>query len=914
MAVPVQAVTALRGEHVECLQQALLAAFDRPELEQLVRFEWGQRLATIVPVENRSETQVVHALVEWAIATPGIGLHGLLAAAARRNAANPELQALTREWVGLTFSGKAICPYPGMTPYGEADSAHFFGRKAEIAEALQLLRLHPFLAIIGPSGSGKSSLAGAGIIPAMRRSTLFAGQPLETLRLRPGAAPLAALAATCGVTPGAPDKLPADLPADLPAAARVRPGILFIDQFEECFTLAAQDEARTFQELVRRLVGTPALYVLLTVRADFYPELMNGPLWDEIRVHRLEIVPLRGEALAAAIVEPAAAQGVTVEPGLVTSIVADAAGEPGILPFVQETLVLLWHQSDAPQLRLRDYAELAHDGRTGLAAAMARRADQVYNAFAPASQAVARRLLIRLVQFTEGRPATRRQQREADLGAEGDDPKLFSDVLTQLVQQRLLTSDLDSQTQERKIDIAHEALLSGWPAIGEWIRSRREAEQARRRLEDKAAEWLRLEKAGAWLDRAELAEADAWLKQYGAELGVTPALRALTRESARRLRRTRWAVQGTLLTSSLVLIPVLVLAIILARDFGFVLYGNRDWQPFGPYRGKLETVSTVRLPGCNFIALGHADYGVAWTCDAQTWSEWRNQGLTPVQPDRTARATAAAAGSTAQPVYLPVRAIALDPQDAEARYITLKNYGLWRWLAASSRWQRIGNDEPLLPDSTGAAAPIAAYGRQLLYVGDDFSLYGSRDGGEQWSDLSAESKAPTGPFYSVLFDAAGQPYIAGEGGVWRGEGSYPWTWAHIIAESAERISLAGANYIVLSGKPNGDAEFAFVRCYTTDGVGVGEWSQVPTTSWLLNWFTPNSVQDLDGHPANPHVAYVTDQEGAVYEYRCAGGWRKIGQVGILDWPVQVSLWQDAAGEWQLLWLQRESGLQRMRAS
>ncbi len=153
------------------------------------------------------------------------------------------------------------------------------------------------------------------------------------------------------------------------------------------------------------LAATPGCYVLLTVRADFYPDLMASLLWPEIQAHRAEVLPLGEAGLRQAIVRPAEDAGVFVETALVERLVADAAGEPGILPFVQETLVLLWEKVERCYLPLAAYEAL-----TGLQVAMADRAETALGSLGEEEQGIARRIFLRLIQFGEGRADTRRQQ------------------------------------------------------------------------------------------------------------------------------------------------------------------------------------------------------------------------------------------------------------------------------------------------------------------------------------------------------------------------------------------------------------------------------------------------------------------------------------------------------------------------
>ena len=434
---------------------------------------------------------------------------------------------------------KPACPYPGMVPFREADSERFFGRDREVEELLQSLRLHRFWAVIGPSSSGKSSLVFAGLIPALCRSGLFGASQWLVRALRPGAKPLAALAEALGGDPADPGRAVAQA---LTAQPDTRHLLLVVDQFEELFTVAHTD-AVAFQHALRRLAEMPNAYVIVTVGADFYPDLMGAPLWPEIKGHRVEVVPLDEGGLREAIIRPAKAVGVFVEKALVERLIADAAGEPGVLPLVQETLGLLWERLERRFLPLRAYEALASfygspkssgGKRTGLQVAMASHADAALAALAtPEQQAIARRIFLRLVHFGEGRADTRRQQTIAQLRVSGDDPVLFDQTLHHLTAHHLLTLSGNERAARQSVDLAHEALISGWPQLKFWLGERREAEQTRRRLEAKAAEWIRLGRGtGGLLYGDELLEAEQWLACPDAvELGYTDELSGLVRAS-----------------------------------------------------------------------------------------------------------------------------------------------------------------------------------------------------------------------------------------------------------------------------------------------------------------------------------------------------------------------------------------------
>ncbi len=464
------------------------------------------------------------------------------------------------------------CPYPGMRAFTLDDGLPFFGRDRECEELLQHLRQSRFLTVIGGSGSGKSSLVFAGLVPRLRKTNLFGPGKWLVRSMRPGEQPVAELARALGADPGNPATAVADVLKADPEATRL---LLVVDQFEEVFAPdpgkpePAADATLTFhggkvarpegksQKLCQALQGllnVESVAVVLTVRADFYAELMGTPLWPQIKANRVDVGPLEEAGLRDAIYRPAETVGVYVESALVERLASDAieARSQGILPLVQEVLVQLWEKLERRVLPLRAYAEFVlprmayghhQDGqeRTGLEIAIARHADGVLKRLEianPGRVEIARRIFVRLVQFGEGRPDTRRQQSVAQLRA-GNDPVHFEATLRALANNRLITLTADRETGRRRADIAHEALIRGWPQLQSWIEESRKAEEVRRKLERKSQEWI---DAGTGteglLGTGGLAEAESFLAgPDGRDLPDNDPIRRLVRESAAEIHR-----------------------------------------------------------------------------------------------------------------------------------------------------------------------------------------------------------------------------------------------------------------------------------------------------------------------------------------------------------------------------------------
>lgn len=460
--------------------------------------------------------------------------------------------------------GALACPYPGMVPFRAEEARFFHGRAAEIEQLLLRLRHHSRLLVIGPSGSGKSSLIHAGLVPQLGASSLFPSSFWLVRTLRLAAHPLQALAAALGGELTDPARAAAMLLAAHPPYQRL---LLVIDQFEELFALNQRQEQIDTIAVLQQLRQAPNCAVLLAMRADFYPELMSSDLWPIDPSQRIEVTPLRAAALREALSWPASEVGVTLDADLIERLLADSANEPGVLPLLQEAMVLLWERMEDRRITLSDYDRLGGAARNGLAVAIAIRADAAIAALAEAQKVIARRIFVRLVQFGEGRADTRRQLPVSALRAVGDDTALYDATLRALTEHRLLTLSGNETDLDPRVDIAHEALITGWPALQSWIQQRRVAEQTRRSLEGKAQEWVRLGRTGGLLDAMELREAEQWLASADApELGYSASLPELAEASraaqhaqeAQRRRAARFRLSAI---GAIALLTILALAV-----------------------------------------------------------------------------------------------------------------------------------------------------------------------------------------------------------------------------------------------------------------------------------------------------------------------------------------------------------------
>ncbi len=479
------------------------------------------------------------------------------------------------------------CPYPGIRAFTTKDAARFHGRDNEVRDLLGRLRDgQRELYVVGPSGSGKSSLVAAGLVPSLRHFPELAGGSFVVRQMRPGADPAATLAGVLGAT--AAEHSDADLAWMSSAVSRLlanHPGhdrlLIVVDQLEELFTIAEASARAAFAADVRVLRGDARVALVLTLRADFYAQLMESSLWAGLDGQRLQfnVGPLRGDKLREAIEAPARALGVHFEPVLVKQLLHDAADEPGALPLLQDTLLDLWHRRARGLLRLKEYEAMSNSGQNGLAVTVARKADSALNELSPGRREIARRVLLRLVHFGDGATTTRRQQPRAALATAGDAPEDIDAVIRHLADRRLVTTSGGGEGDpSARVDLAHEVLLSAWPALGEWIRSRRDDEQRRRVLEAKADEWAKSGRGQSrLLDADELREIRGWLNDDRArDLGVNEDSQSLLMRSEAAVaeqitevegRRQRWRrlVAVTLAVLMVAVVAISTLAVIAGR-------------------------------------------------------------------------------------------------------------------------------------------------------------------------------------------------------------------------------------------------------------------------------------------------------------------------------------------------------------
>ncbi len=406
-------------------------------------------------------------------------------------------------------------PYKGLAAFTEEDAGQFFGRERLIASLWdQWWSLHEpslpgdprrprFLAVLGPSGSGKSSLVRAGLLPEFVRCPILGRGCPRIAVLSPGAHPLDNLASVLArIATGQPmpvaqsRELRSELLSPdglrrisdaLPGADRA-PLILVVDQFEEVYALCESDAERD-AFIAGLLVAAPdpgsRCSVIITLRADFLSATTRHQELNRVVSHQNMVVPvMTSEELRRAIAEPARRAGRPLDEALVELLVNDVVGKEGALPLLQFVLTRIWEGLDCGKAAVETLKELK-----GVAGALALEAERLFSGLGEADRRIARRSFLKMVQLGDGTKDTCRRALLKEIVAAGEEQERVLSVLRHFARpaERLIT--LGDQNGEPTADITHEALIAAWPALQIWLRESRDHLLFHRRLAEAADQW-----------------------------------------------------------------------------------------------------------------------------------------------------------------------------------------------------------------------------------------------------------------------------------------------------------------------------------------------------------------------------------------------------------------------------------------
>ncbi len=448
------------------------------------------------------------------------------------------LQMLEQEPSELSITGfteidpltTAACPYKGLAPFQVGDEDQFVGREDLIDDLDERTAPGQVLVVGGPSGSGKSSLLRAGLIPSVQDRMASRPAGGRVVLMVPGREPLAELAyrLSTGETTLSADALRDEPRHARRAAADSGSLLLVVDQFEELFTLCPDEEERdAFLAVLETLTDTidSATGIAIGVRSDFYSACARYQwLADRINDNQVLVGPMSSEDLRRSIVEPAQRAGVQVETALVDRVLADGGTDVGSLPLVSHALFETWSRRSGNRMLLEDYEAVG-----GVAGAIAKTADDVLDQrLTDQEREGARRLLLRLVTPGEGTSDSRRRIEHDELDHDPE-PETMRRVAAELTAARLLTAD------DQSIEIAHEALIRSWPRMQGWLAEERDNIRTRERISRAADEWVEADRNPDLLIRGtRLATTVEWLAAHPGQLNRLESSYVEAAETARR--------------------------------------------------------------------------------------------------------------------------------------------------------------------------------------------------------------------------------------------------------------------------------------------------------------------------------------------------------------------------------------------
>lgn len=412
-------------------------------------------------------------------------------------------------------------PYMGLRSFDSTNRYVFFGRERLVERLLARLGASGsksrFVAIVGPSGSGKSSVARAGLVPALRDGAVVGSADWFTVTITPGTHPFEELEAGLQSIATTHASLLEDLAADN-GLHRVSQNLLpddgsqlllLIDQFEELFTLADDETAEAFLDMLAAAATSDhaRVRVVATLRADFYDRpLRHLGVGELLREGTEVITPMNPEELERAITGPVEPLGIRYEAGLVSELVRDVADRTGALPLLQYTLTELFDARAGNLITHEAYADLG-----GVSGALIERAEGLFARLGEHAHGAVRQLFLRLVTFGEGAEDTRRRVLRTELEQLDVDRQVLDGVLDTFGRHRLLSFDRDPVTRGPTVEISHEALLREWLRLRNWIDGARGDVRNQRRLADAMREWANAGREPAYLLSAgRLVELEGW--------------------------------------------------------------------------------------------------------------------------------------------------------------------------------------------------------------------------------------------------------------------------------------------------------------------------------------------------------------------------------------------------------------------
>jgi WD40 repeat protein len=456
---------------------------------------------------------------------------------------------------------KGSNPYKGLEAFQEADAPYFFGRGQLTISLVNLIHDKPFLAVSGSSGSGKSSVVRAGLIPELKKGSTFSETATWKIYepFKPGNDPLDSLAQVLVDENLSLEQVNAELAQGATGFQRLisqtkRPCVLVVDQFEQLFTQRqSEDKRRQFLDCLCGAIdsdsslnqgdeGESSLRVVITIRDDFLGKCAEYPqLLKLININKEIVGSMKEPELRKAISLPAQKVGCEIPPDLENLMVADVQKSPGSLPLLQDLLqqmVALQYKERRP-LTVQTYQKMG-----GVQQALQTRANKLYDSLTDDQKKIAKSIFLKLTQLVESTTPTARQVRKSQLTDLPPSPKQVETVLDQLEAARLIvTRELKATGNQADtitvVDVAHESLMSNWEQLKQWVNDKPEAKRQGDEIQNKAEEWEDKGKRREGLLRgADLGDVEAFVRRYGETFPLSGLAREFVRKSIRQRRTT----------------------------------------------------------------------------------------------------------------------------------------------------------------------------------------------------------------------------------------------------------------------------------------------------------------------------------------------------------------------------------------
>lgn len=738
-------------------------------------------------------------------------------------------------------------PYAGLDAFGEDKHEFFFGREALVAEMLKRLENgERLVALVGASGSGKSSIVLCGLLAKLKAGALSGSEDWHYLTIVPGTEPATNLHNAL-LSVGPPSDQLVENGVGIPEAAarneqnvlqavinivRERyPGVfvLIVDQFEELFTLCKNEEEKhSFTQQIIALTQTPDLpyIVIVTMRTDFADNVVRMPEFLPLfRAARLDVEALDIHQLRAAIEQPAFKVGLRFEEGIVDDLIAKILGERAGLPLLQFTLLKLWENRRRNRITQDVYALVGDPLQ-----ALERSAEKFYSQLLPEEQNTVKHLFLKLVRLAEGREVTSQRIPIANAFSDGEASDRVEHVLYRLIcEERLLKvsgkrshqnlnicanrnaftqqlTNVASGTEIIQVEIAHEALIRNWPRLVEWLEDEHVKFRRRLRITEAARQWAVLGyNSGALYSALLLAEARRVIEESNTPLTAQErdfleASQHLieqvhNQEIARQVELIHAQEKATQQERRTQRLRWLVIALVIVAFIPILITAIELHLRTSPWafvenlpRGYVTVIDYAPGPPQHpspRYCIGTVKFGVACSTDGKTWNILQQNLPT------------GGLANASEMSLRGVNALAIDAVNTDHIYVFLWGKGIFKSSDGGVSWESANMTLP----QDEVKKLVAHDGVVAAVIGneqaDEYHLYVTLDAGNQWALVADANLVPIGKVYDVLLiesdNAAASLYlvVATDTGLYRSRVGSVWSWQQLAAVDHVRLVAKG---------------------------------------------------------------------------------------------------------------------------